>query len=142
MSDKNKLELLPEVPFEANHIEDDLESWVEGNPEILGKDLLVVGRQCITPVGRLDLLCIDGDGVPVIVELKRASTPREAIAQSLDYASWLDSRTEDEFKELAGKFLRKPLAQAFSEHFPSDLPPIECPEAPHHFGCAPAGRSC
>ncbi len=94
---------------------------------VLGEDLLVVGRQCKTPVGILDLLCIDGDGVPVIVEVKRASTPREAIAQALDYASWLDSQSEDEFKELAEQYLKKPLAEAFAEHFPSDLPDeIEC----------------
>src|SRR5277367_5560262 len=92
VSGEKKLELLQDVPFKANHVEDDLESWIESNPEILGEDLLVVARQLeIQDVGRLDLLCIDSNGVPVIVELKRDSTPRQAIAQALDYASWLDT---------------------------------------------------
>src|ERR1035437_8327898 len=95
VSDKNALELIEDVPFGLHHLEKDLESWLESNPEILGDDLLVVARQYNIPgVGVLDLLCIDFDGVPVIVELKRDATPRQAIAQALDYASWLDSRSE------------------------------------------------
>jgi hypothetical protein len=50
--------------------------------------------------------------VPVIVELKRDSTPRQAIAQCLDYASWLDTVSADEFKELAEEYLKRPVAQA------------------------------
>lgn len=127
VSDKKKLELIPDVPFQLNYLEQDLESWIAANPEILGEDLLVVARQYHTPVGVLDLLCVDGDGTPVIVELKRASTPREAVAQSFDYASWLDSLSEDQFRELAEQYLKKPLEQAFSDLFLFDLPAeIDC----------------
>jgi hypothetical protein len=125
VSDQKKLELIQEVPFPANNLEKDLESWIENSPEILGEDLLVVARQLVTPVGRLDLLCIDSDCMPVIVELKRDSTPREAIAQSLDYASWLDTLSEDEFRGLTKPYLTKPLEEAFSEHF-DKLLKIDC----------------
>lgn len=121
--DKKKLELIPDVGFETIHLEQELESWIESSPNILGDDLLVVYRQLSIPgVGILDLLCIDSAGVPVIVELKRKSTPREAVAQALDYASWMDTLSEDQFKELAEEYLKKPLAEAFSDHFPGELP--------------------
>lgn len=127
VSDQKKLEIVQDVPFESNHPEKELESWIESSPDILGEDLLVVARQHIIPgVGRLDLLCIDSLGVPVIVELKRDSTPREAVAQSLDYASWLDTLSGDQFKALAESNLKKSLEDAFSEAFETNLPEIDC----------------
>ena len=75
----------------ANHLEKDLEDWVEHNPSILGGDrvLIIATQKSIPGVGRLDLLGIDQSGSLVIIELKRYSTPRDAVAQALDYASWL-----------------------------------------------------
>lgn len=76
--------------FADSHREDELENWVAGGSDILGEKLLIVACQLAIPgVGRLDLLAIDAAGRFVIVELKRAMAPREAIAQALDYASWL-----------------------------------------------------
>ncbi len=129
VSDNKKLEAVPDAGFELSHLEEDLESWIAASPDILGEELLVVARQYNTPVGRLDLLCVDSDGVPVIVELKRDSTPREAVAQALDYASWLDSLSVEEFKELAAQYLGKPLNEALSEVFLEeaiDLSAIDC----------------
>jgi RecB family endonuclease NucS len=72
-----------------------LEEWICRNPELLGDRLLVIDRQRnISGVGQLDLLAIDEAGTLVVIELKRDRTPREAVAQVLDYASWLDSATE------------------------------------------------
>jgi RecB family endonuclease NucS len=52
--------------------------------------LLAIGRQVRTVFGgRIDLLCINGDGDLVIVEPKCDKTPREITAQALDYASWV-----------------------------------------------------
>jgi hypothetical protein len=64
--------------------------------------------------------------VPVIVELKRDSTPREAIAQSLDYASWLDALSGEQFRELAKNSVKGSLEDAFSELFLNDLQEIDC----------------
>jgi len=36
--------------------------------------------------GRIDLLAIAPDGALVIIEIKRGRTPREVVAQALDYA--------------------------------------------------------
>ena len=108
-------------------VEKELEDWIARNPEILGSKLLVIDRQRdVTGVGRLDLLCIDEEGRLVIVELKRDRTPREAVAQALDYASWLDSQEEETIDANASEFLKRPLSDAFSEFFQTDLPDFSC----------------
>ncbi|MYD55113.1 MAG: DUF91 domain-containing protein [Chloroflexi bacterium] len=66
--------------------------------DMLGDDVTLIARQLTTVSGPLDLLGVDQDGKLVVYELKRGATPREAITQAIDYASWLDSL---EFDELA-----------------------------------------
>ena len=77
-------------------------------------------------MGRLDLLGIDELGKLVIVELKRDRTPREAVAQALDYASWLDSVDVEEIEAHAEQHLQKPLSEAFIEFFQTELPEYTC----------------
>lgn len=66
-----------------------LEDWIAGDLSLLGEELLLVDRQTRTTGGPLDILAMDADGQLVIVELKRDRTPREVVAQVLDYASWV-----------------------------------------------------
>ena len=40
--------------------------------------------------GRIDLLAIAPDASLVLIDLKRDRTPREVVAQALDYASWVE----------------------------------------------------
>jgi RecB family endonuclease NucS len=50
---------------------------------------MILGRQVHTEHdGYIDILGLNKDGDLVIVELKRNKTPRDVIAQCLDYASW------------------------------------------------------
>lgn len=86
--------------------EDILEDMLSASPDMLGDDLTLIGRQLMTASGPLDLLGIDGDGKLVVYELKRGLTPREALTQAIDYASWLDSLEFDE------------LTRRISEHQP------------------------
>src|SRR5271170_1347567 len=80
-----------EAALASGHLESELENWIVECPDILGDDLLIIARQKYVPgVGQLDLLAIQSNGELVIVELKRDKAPREAVAQALDYASWLD----------------------------------------------------
>lgn len=65
-------------------------------PDLLLPDLRVVGRQTDTPGGPLDLLGVDGDGRLVVFELKRGILTRDAVAQVLDYASFLYDLDSDE----------------------------------------------
>jgi RecB family endonuclease NucS len=74
--------------------EERLEAIVHRDVSILGLDVMVIRRQVPTDYGkRIDLLAIDGDGALVVVELKRDRTPRDVVAQLLDYGSWVRNRS-------------------------------------------------
>ena len=66
-----------------------LEDSLQNNPEMLMPSLTVISRQSPTATGALDLLGIDEDGRLVIFELKRGTLAREAVAQVVDYTSYL-----------------------------------------------------
>lgn len=68
-----------------------LEDVFVRNPSLLMPGLELVGRQMRTSNGNLDLLGVDSEGRLVVFELKRGTLTREAVAQAVDYASWLDS---------------------------------------------------
>ena len=79
-----------------------LEDFLESDPSLLGTRLLVIGRQVRTPHNKyIDLLAVDGEGAVHVLELKREKTPREVVAQVLDYGSWVSSLTRDEVISLA-----------------------------------------
>ena len=67
-----------------------LEETLVNNPELLIPGLMLVGRQTPTEGGPLDLLGVDEDGKLVVFELKRGTLSRDAVAQVIDYASYLD----------------------------------------------------
>ena len=79
---------LAPVPDSRLDEERNLEDWIEIDPKILDPDVLIIGRQVDTGFGRIDLLGIRSDGSLLIIELKRDKTPREVIAQVLEYACW------------------------------------------------------
>jgi hypothetical protein len=111
------------VPSIAMDVEQRLENWLAIDPALTGLELLVIGRQVVTPNrGRIDLLAIDGDANTVVLELKRAKTPREVVAQVLDYASWVQNLTFAELDGLCQSYLKKSLADAFHERFDFPLP--------------------
>ena len=117
-----ELHEIEEDDLAAAHYEKELEEWIERDTSLLGSKLLVIGRQHDVPdVGCLDLLCIDEAGALVVIEFKRSHTSRETVAQILDYASWLDGASEEEVEACALNYLDKPLSEAFSEFFGSDL---------------------
>jgi hypothetical protein len=106
-------------------LESRLEAWLEADISILENNLLVIGRQVPTDFGGfIDLLCIDGSGALVVLELKRDKTPREIVAQALDYASWITDLPEDRITSIANEYLdaRGPLEKAFRERFRTELP--------------------
>lgn len=73
------------MPLEAK-----LEQLILDDPEILEVKLLLLDSQVATKYGKyVDLLGLDSEGVLHILELKRDRTPREVVAQALDYASWV-----------------------------------------------------
>jgi hypothetical protein len=78
-----------------------LEKALATDLSLLGTELLLIGKQVGTEFGnRIDLLAMDADGTLVVIELKRSKTPREVVAQLLDYASWVKSLTYEQIAEL------------------------------------------
>ena len=79
----------PVHPIGRMDSERGLEEILVKNPELM-PELTLVGQQMGTESGRLDLLGVDRDGRLVVVELKRGTLSRGAIAQIIDYASSLE----------------------------------------------------
>lgn len=84
---------------------------------------MLIGRQEVTSHGgRVDLLAIAPDASLVLIELKRDRTPREIIAQALDYASWVEQLTPDRVAQIFQRFSGgKSLDVAFQERFGVEL---------------------
>jgi hypothetical protein len=116
---------LQEVNQESLNDEQRLEDWVVKDPSILGINLLLIGRQVTTASrGRIDLLAIDEEASLVVLELKRDKTPREIVAQALDYASWVKGLSYEQIEEIAKNFTGKPLPQAFRDHYGFSIPTV------------------
>lgn len=82
-----------------------LEDMIVSSPSILSDELMLIGRQVTTGMGgRTDLLAIEPDGSLVLIELKRDRTPRDAVAQTLDYAAWVEGLTENEIAAIYERF--------------------------------------
>lgn len=102
-----------------------LEDLIETDPEIVGHRLLVIGRQVATAHGGyVDLLGLDEAGGLHVVELKRDRTPREVVAQTLDYGSWASGLSNADIESVWSGYGSGPLAAAFVDHFSVDLPEV------------------
>jgi hypothetical protein len=85
--------------------EQTLEEMIIAAPRLISEEWLLIGRQEDTGFGgRIDLLAIAPDGSLILIELKRDRTPREVVAQALDYASWLDKLKPEEISAIYGRF--------------------------------------
>lgn len=99
--------------------ESTLEDFLEQDPSLLGVRLLVIGRQVRTPHGKyIDLLAMDADANLHVLELKRDRTPRDVVAQILDYGSWATTLPRDRIIEIANDHLAgRSFEAAFEETF-------------------------
>lgn len=103
------------------------ESWLEdmivAAPALLSDNWMLVGRQESTGQGgRIDLLALAPDGSLVLIELKRARTPREVVAQALDYASWVDRLEVNDIEAIYKRFAPAgDLAEDFMTRFGTPL---------------------
>lgn len=95
--------------------EEKLEDILQNNIEILNENWLIIGRQVRTKFNKsVDLLALDNVGSLIIIELKKKKTPRETVAQGLDYASWVKTITSDEISEIFETFSEKYLGKDIS----------------------------
>jgi len=100
-----------------------LEKMILNDPTILSDQWMIIGHQENTlDKGRIDLLAIAPDASLILIELKRDRTPREVVAQALDYASWVDDLTADRLSQIYEKFSGGGnLGEAFKQRFNVEL---------------------
>ena len=101
-----------------------LEEQIMQDVTILNRDWVLIGRQVRTAFDKLvDLLAMDANGTVIIIELKRDKTPRDVVAQAIDYASWVatlaDYQLIDIYQEFAERYSRPyaTLGEAFQAKF-------------------------
>ncbi len=124
---KTNLWKVGEKPEELNdsrlETEKLLEEMIIQEPKILSDDWLLIGHQERTFNNQpLDLLAIAPDGSLVLIELKRDKTPRDVVAQALDYASWVEKLEPEKIVEIYRKFSKGgDLAKDFKHKFGQNL---------------------
>ncbi|ADJ16702.1 endonuclease NucS domain-containing protein [Halalkalicoccus jeotgali] len=112
------------LPRTRRFSESRLEQLLIEDPNLLGKRLLIIGQQVHTASNnRLDLLGIDVEGDLHIIELKRDRTPRDVVAQALDYAAWVRTLTYEDIVEIYDEFdTDHEFETAFAEQFGASRP--------------------
>lgn len=115
----------PPVPLTDSSLSTEqlLEDMIVAAPEVLSDEWMLIGRQEATGFGgRIDLLAIVPDGSLVLIELKRDRTPREVVAQALDYAGWVESLQAEDIARIYDRFAPETsLAKDFKAYFGTDL---------------------
>ena len=103
--------------------------WLKTKPSsgLVGKREPAVEDKTILP----DLIGVDSEGNLVIVELKKDRTPRDVIAQLLEYAAWADELSEEQIQQIAEDYFQnrsmfqgKTFHDAFSETFEEEVPTL------------------
>src|SRR5258706_4094458 len=92
-------------------------------PGLVSDEWMLIGRQADTGFGgRIDLLAIAPDASLVLIELKRDRTPRDVVAQALDYAGWVENLKPENIRELYDRFAPgRNLAEDFRTRFGTAL---------------------
>jgi hypothetical protein len=112
-----------------------LQDLLDQDITIANPGWFVIGREVETGFSsRLDLLAIDGDGNLIVLELKRNQTPREVIAQVLEYGAWVVKVRAEDVPQIYRTYveryhperIKESFDQAFRRHFgvkevPEDL---------------------
>jgi hypothetical protein len=120
--DSGAVEAVPPAQLQD---EAQLESVIEQRVDILGLgQLLILGRQVVTDYGKkIDLLAMDGQGDLYLIELKGDRTPRDVVAQALEYGWWVEPLSWDRISAIYAKHHDEAdLATAFNEHFDGEIP--------------------
>lgn len=117
------------VPLEPSQLklESRLEDMLLADPSMIGVNLLVLGRQVRTEYGGfIDLLGIDSDGRVHVLELKRDMTPRDVVAQTLDYGSWVQKLTLQDLEQVYAEHNADEvsLEEQFAQRFDTPVPDV------------------
>ncbi len=111
---KERTRIIPckETDFKSNNIleRQHIEKWIEGYPDILGEELLIVSAEYDKfdkTNERLDVLALDKDGNLVIVELKRDDSGKNVDLQAIKYASYCSTLGLDDVCDLYQKYCER-----------------------------------
>lgn len=109
-------ELLAESALSNENL---LEKMIVAEPRILSDEWMLIGRQEDTGHGgRVDLVAIAPDASLILIELKRDRTPREVVAQALDYAAWVEKLKAEDVVTMYSRFApSRNLTADFQQHF-------------------------
>jgi hypothetical protein len=85
-------------------LEERIHKWLENDIKIILPDAILIGSKVKTDhLKEIDLLAIDSNGDLIIIELKRGTTPRDVIAQTLDYAAWVSTLKAEDINTILQK---------------------------------------
>jgi hypothetical protein len=103
--------------------ERELEEMIVARPEIVSDQWMIIGQQEDTGFGgRIDLLAIAPDSSLVLIELKRGRSPREVVAQAIDYATWVEALDAEAAFRLYARFSKGgDLTKDFEARFGAEL---------------------
>lgn len=83
-----------------------LERMILAESSILSDNWLLIGNQVKTNhAGFIDLLAVDENQSLIVIELKKQRTPREVVAQALDYASWAQNLETHDLSRIYRQFV-------------------------------------
>ncbi len=110
--DKKKIKRMQECDFSSIGVKErqDIEEWVEKNPEILDEDLLIIQKEFDgfdDTNERLDLLALDVEGNIVVIELKRDDSGTDVNWQAIKYAAYCSTLNNDDILEIYSDYLGK-----------------------------------
>ena len=107
---------LQPISLDGMDYEQRLQDIIAADLSIVDPSLMAIGREVATPYGgRIDLLAIDADGNLIVVELKRGQTPRDVVAQTLDYGSWVRHLNSEQIADVFIDYQRRFLSEQTPE---------------------------
>jgi len=109
-----------------------LEEMIVAAPEIVSDEWMIIGQQEDTGFGgRIDLLAIAPDSSLILIEIKRGRSPREVVAQAIDYATWVEALDAEAVFRIYSRFSKGgDLSRDFETRFGTAIDTEEFPN--HH----------
>src|SRR5208283_1174756 len=103
--EKNRINELTQKSFSELGFKEreNLEVWLENNPEALGEELLIIQKEFSgfsDTNERLDLLALDKQGNLIVIENKLDDSGRDVTWQVLKYASYCSSLSKEQVKDI------------------------------------------
>jgi hypothetical protein len=103
--------------------EEKLQEMINADVSIVNDRWMIVGREVKTDFGKyIDLLAMDEEGSLIVIELKKHKTPRDVVAQALDYASRVKMLSAEMIADIYARYSNGgSLDEAYVKKFGSKL---------------------